>query len=143
MDSNIKKAFFLGRSKRNLSKMGYYRHKNLAIKDGLGFYMGKAYNKVLKESGGDGKKLVYKYEDLDLENTLEIYDTVELLNIIFGYHLRITLVPDKEADIFKDKISKDSKLGRSILGRTKNEIVKINKEEDLIFKIREIEKSKF
>jgi transcription elongation factor GreA len=57
---------------------------------------------------------------------VSILTTVKIKNIKSGVQLKYTLVPEKEADLKKGKISVDSPIAKALLGRVCGEKVEVN-----------------
>jgi transcription elongation factor GreA len=57
---------------------------------------------------------------------VSILTTVKIKNIKSGAQLKYTLVPEKEADLKKGKISVDSPIAKALLGRVCGEKVEVN-----------------
>ena len=143
MDHRLKKELRLLKKGKNISRGEYYKQRDQHLKKPIRKSQGPRALKLFKmETACKGMARPNASSDKkeEEEPSLETYDVVEVYNIIYGYHLKFTLVPDEEADIFKYKVSEDSGFGQAILGRARDDLVELNPAKNLIFKISKIEK---
>lgn len=113
----------------------YYNKGNTCFKIG-GSCVGKLECKYFK--GLKNKD----FEFSGFKDEIELYDSAILLSTNYNYNLRITVVPDGEEDVFNYRISNKSDLAKVILGRKIGEIIEINKQDKLVFKVVKIDKYK-
>ena len=64
----------------------------------------------------DEVKLIKKVRKLNLNEKIELYDKVKLLNLTDHLMLDITIVPEHEVNHFEGKYGQQSTLGQNILG---------------------------
>jgi transcription elongation factor GreA len=73
--------------------------------------------------------------------TVQIGNTVKLLDIEFDEEVEYTIVGSTEVDLAENKISNESPIGKALLGKKKNETVEVDAPDGIIkFKILAITK---
>ncbi len=91
------------------------------------------YEAAKNEQGRIGSRIMEIEQILDAAEVIDSRDTskvslgnwVLLRNRKTGEDFRIRLVTPQEADIFNNKVSEDSPIGRSILGKKVGDVVKV------------------
>ena len=73
--------------------------------------------------------------------TVQIGNTVQVLDMEYDEKINYTIVGSTEADLLENKISNESPIGKALLGRKKNEIVEVEAPAGVLsFKILKITK---
>ena len=73
--------------------------------------------------------------------TVQVGNTVEVLDIEFDETINYTIVGSTEADLLENKISNESPIGKALLGRKKNEVIAVDAPAGVLsFKILKITK---
>ena len=79
-------------------------------------------------------------KEIDTE-TVQIGNTVKVLDIEFNEEVEYTIVGSTEVDLAENKISNESPLGKALLGAKKKQIVEVNAPAGImIYKILDIKK---
>jgi transcription elongation factor GreA len=73
--------------------------------------------------------------------TVQVGNTVQVLDVEYDEKINYTIVGSTEADLAENKISNESPIGKALLGRKKNEIVEVEAPAGVLsFKILKITK---
>jgi len=73
--------------------------------------------------------------------TVQVGNTVQVLDIEYDEKINYTIVGSTEADLAENKISNESPIGKALLGKKKNEVVEVEAPAGLLsFKILKITK---
>ncbi|MBQ9315161.1 MAG: transcription elongation factor GreA [Clostridia bacterium] len=73
--------------------------------------------------------------------TVQVGNTVQVLDVEYDEKINYTIVGSTEADLAENKISNESPIGKALLGRKKNEVVEVEAPAGLLsFKILKITK---
>ena len=73
--------------------------------------------------------------------TVQVGNTVQVLDMEFDEKINYTIVGSTEADLLENKISNESPIGKALLGRKKNEVVEVDAPAGVLsFKILKITK---
>ena len=73
--------------------------------------------------------------------TVQVGNTVQLLDMEYDEKIDYTIVGSEEADLLENKISNESPIGKALLGKKKNEVVEVEAPGGLLsFKILKITK---
>lgn len=73
--------------------------------------------------------------------TVQVGNTVQVLDMEYDEKINYTIVGSTEADLLENKISNESPIGKALLGRKKNEIVEVEAPAGVLsFKILKITK---
>ena len=73
--------------------------------------------------------------------TVQVGNTVQVLDIEFDEKIDYTIVGSTEADLMENKISNESPIGKALLGRKKNDVVEVDAPAGVLsFKILKITK---
>ncbi len=73
--------------------------------------------------------------------TVQVGNTVQVLDMEYDEKINYTIVGSTEADLLENKISNESPIGKALLGRKKNEIVEVEAPAGILsFKILKITK---
>ena len=70
-------------------------------------------------------KLIEEIEGCNTVDSVSIGNTVEILDIEFKEKMEYRIVGTTEADAANNRISNESPLGKALMGRKKNEVVKV------------------
>ncbi len=91
------------------------------------------YEAAKNEQGRIGSRIMEIEQILSVAEIIDSTDTnqvslgnwVVLKNLQSGEEFKVRIVTPQEADIFSNKISEDSPIGRSLLGRKVGDVVKV------------------
>ncbi len=73
--------------------------------------------------------------------TVQVGNTVQVLDMEYDEKIDYTIVGSEEADLLENKISNESPIGKALLGKKKNEVVEVEAPDGLLsFKILKITK---
>ena len=73
--------------------------------------------------------------------TVQVGNTVQVLDMEYDEKINYTIVGSTEADLLENKISNESPIGKALLGRKKNEVVEVDAPAGVLsFKILKITK---
>ena len=73
--------------------------------------------------------------------TVQVGNTVQVLDMEYDEKIDYTIVGSEEADLLENKISNESPIGKALLGKKKNEVVEVEAPGGLLsFKILKITK---
>ena len=73
--------------------------------------------------------------------TVQVGNTVQVLDVEYDEKINYTIVGSTEADLTENKISNESPIGKALLGRKKNEVVEVEAPAGILsFKILKITK---
>ena len=76
--------------------------------------------------------------------TVQVGNTVQVLDMEYDEKIDYTIVGSEEADLLENKISNESPIGKALLGKKKNEVVEVEAPGGLLsFKILKITKLRF